>query len=130
MDYHQKWNDLLCILQNNATLNTKTGCLETSIQISKNSTCKYPQINFPYPCTSKQKKSPVHGFVYKMYMALDPGTKMCPGYEHSHLCGNKYCINTSHLIIEKHKVNVKRQKCHDSEQCRGHGGKKCIINHY
>lgn len=55
------------------------------------------------------------------------------GTEASHLCGNKACIEPTHLRPEPHWVNQRRTKCHGRKRmrkgrfCYGHTGyTKCL----
>jgi hypothetical protein len=46
----------------------------------------------------------------------------------SHRCGNKTCINISHLVLEQPSQNCDRRRCHLDRKCYGHEGTpECVI---
>ena len=49
------------------------------------------------------------------------GGEELEGYDVSHLCGVRRCINPAHLWLEPRKTNEERKKCHRSKLCEGHG---------
>ena len=62
--------------------------------------------------------------------------KKCPiqdipaGYEISHLCHNKNCIQIEHLQLEPKSVNMSRKMCVSGRQCIGHGQYPPCLLHY
>lgn len=47
--------------------------------------------------------------------------------EVSHLCHNKLCFNTEHLVIETHEANQSRNHCKLQNQCSGGHRPSCLL---
>lgn len=49
-----------------------------------------------------------------------------PEQQASHLCNNKLCINTDHIVFEDNYTNNNRKTCFSNAKCSGHHGKNDI----
>ena len=47
--------------------------------------------------------------------------------EVSHLCHQKLCINTLHMVIETHSINQSRNHCRAQGQCSNDHLPRCIL---
>ena len=108
-------------IQQNVTINPRTGCHLTNILPYKGH--RYPRTSYRH--NRKTFQPFVHTFVYFVGNNLHPnGTR--PGYEVSHLCHNKFCILLSHLTLEPKARNLYRRACNKRRSCYGHMGPKCM----
>jgi hypothetical protein len=45
----------------------------------------------------------------------------------SHICHNKSCINSKHLVLEQHAINQDREHCKAQGRCSGCHRPVCVI---
>ena len=73
-----------------------------------------------YPCTSF--KFPGQNWktfrVPRLIKMLELNITHLPAdTDASHLCGNKRCVNVSHIVLEPHTTNNQRIECHGAGHC-------------
>ena len=119
----QVFYDKLHHILTNKVTKHDTGCHITHILPYKGSR-GYPRIHFTY--LRKRFQVKIHTYVFRMTNDIPPYIRD-ENLECSHLCHNKQCIFIDHLVMEPHKINIKRQECNRKKLCLGHEGyPKCI----
>ena len=90
-----------------------SGCL-----VRRHCRTKYPNVSWTHPITHQKFTFGLHIVISFLFNGHVSGE----GFDISHLCGNKHCLDIDHLYIELHHDNVQRTKCHLNKVCsKKHG---------
>lgn len=110
MDAFDRWcNDKMhtILLKSTPAGNGKNCINYIGAKSSKNG---YITTKMVYPPGGKRIHSHIHRFIYMLTHKIKDPSEI-EGSEVSHVCHNKLCIYSQHLVLEDHAINKDRQYC-------------------
>ena len=104
-------------------------CLWNGPVYDRRITTSYGRCRNPFQCQNLNQNKKSHLKVHKLlYMCMNHVTCLPENMEVSHLCHNKLCIRSDHLVLETHAQNMMRITCKNNGWCtEAHGGPTCLL---
>jgi hypothetical protein len=103
-------------MENNSKLDEKTGCL---LWERSSSSSGYPQMKLGKIFHNRFGGNPVNpAHIY--FCITNNAILNKQGFEISHLCHEKKCINSTHLTYEPQYINAAREICKRDNYCHSH----------